>query len=267
MSTIQHERGARVPPIKVYPDKYAGHVVVVTGSGSGIGEATARLFAEQGAQVVMFDVHEGRLETVRKSLQEAGYKADTQICDVSNEQSVAHAIEETIKRYHKIDALVNIAGVYPFHPLVGYPTDLYRRAVLINLDGSFFLTREVLPHMQKAGYGRIIHTSSSTFGEPEPGLAAYVASKGGVIGLMRAAAVEAGPGVTVNVVMPGLTETPGITSQEGHAVLFDTVVAKQTVKRRGHPLDIAHAFSFIASPEAAFFSGQIFDCSGGETFH
>ncbi|OAP56237.1 hypothetical protein AYL99_09416 [Fonsecaea erecta] len=201
----------------------------------------------------MFDVDEKRLENVRRSLDEAGYKAGSHHCDVRNAESVSNAIEDTIQRYQKIDVLVNVADVYPFHPLVGFPLDAYRRTISVNLDGSFYLTREVLPHMQKAGYGRIIHTASSTFGSPEPGLSSYVTSKGGVIGLPRAAAVEAGAGVTVNVVVPGLTETPGVLSHEGSSALFEHILSKQTVKRRGHPLDAAHTFSFIASPEAAFF--------------
>lgn len=267
MIEIQHEKGARVPPIRVYPDKYADYVVVITGSGSGIGEATAHLFAQQGAQVMMLDIDMKKLQNTQALIQAAGYKADIQACDVSNEQSVDTAIEETIKKYHKVDALINVAGIYPFHPLVGYPTDMYHRTISVNLNGSFHLTRAILPHMQRAGYGRIIHTSSASFGSPQPGMTPYVASKGGIIGLVRATAVEAGPGITVNTVLPGLTETAGVLSHEGSSELFDLVVAKQIIKRRGHPWDVAHAFSFIASPEAAFFTGQIFDCSGGENLH
>ena len=148
-----------------------------------------------------------------------------------------------------------------------YPSDVYHRIISVNVDGSFYLTRAVMPHMKEAGYGRIIHTSSSTIGEPEAGLVPYVTSKAAVVGLVRAAAVEAGPGITVNVVLPGLTDTAGVASSKESSALFDHVIGKQIVKRRGHPLDLAHTYSFIASPEAAFFTGQMFDCSGGETFH
>ncbi len=215
----------------------------------------------------MLDIDEKKLQIIQASIQTAGNKADIQICDVSDEQSVFTAIAETIRKFDKIDVLVNIAGIYPFHPLQGYPTDSYHRTISTNLDGSFYLTRAVLPHMQKAAYGRIIHTSSASFRDPQPGMTAYIASKAGIVGLVRAAAIEAGPGVTINAVLPGLIETPGVLRHEGSSDLFDTVVAKQVIKRRGHPLDIAHTFSFIASSEAAFYTGQTFNCSGGVNFN
>ena len=108
MYTIPHENGARLPSIKIYPDKFAGHVIVITGSGSGIGEATARLFAQQGAQVMMLDIDKEKLIAVQASIQAAGYQADTYLCDVGDEQSVSTAIEETIKKYHKIDGILNL---------------------------------------------------------------------------------------------------------------------------------------------------------------
>ena len=267
MNNINHEAKARVPQIKVYPDKFLDHVVIVTGAASGIGETTAHLFAQQGATVILLDINQQKLEDVQKNIRQNGEKAEIQLCDVTDYHSVDDAIKKTIEKFHKIDVLANIAGLYTFHPLVDHPIEEYRRLMSINLDGSFFLTRAVMPHMQHAGYGRIIHTSSSTFGCPEACMTAYVSSKAGVIGLVRASAMEAGPGITVNVVIPGLTETATVASMENHSALFDIVLSRQAVKRRGHPLDAAHAFSFIASPEAAFFTGQIFECSGGESFH
>lgn len=267
MTPITHETGSNIPPVKIYSDKFSGSVVVVTGGAAGIGEVTARFFAQQGADVVIFDVDKQRLEDVQDSIRQGGGKAHVQVCDVSNEASVNEAIEGTIQVHSKIDVLVNIAGIYSFHPLVDYPTDVYRRIMSVNLDGSFYLTRAVLPHMQKAGYGRIIHTSSSTYGSPDPGLVPYTTSKAGIIGLVRASAVEAGPGITVNVVLPGLTDTVKAMASENSSALFDSVLAKQVIKRRGHPLDAAYTFGFVASPEASFFTGQIFQCSGGHSFN
>lgn len=266
MTSIQHEANAKVPPIKIYPDKFSDHVVVVTGAASGIGETTARLFAEQGADVVLFDIDETNLEIVGSSIIDRGGKATTQVCDVSNDLSVNTAIESTIQKFRKIDVLINLAGVGVFRPLTDQTTADYDRVLSINLSGSFFLTRAVLPHMRKAGYGRLIHTSSSTVLNPPPGLVPYVASKAGIIGLARASAGEAGPGITVNVIIPGLTDHTKITTGTDTKALFDNVLSAQVIKRRGHPLDIAHAISFIASPEAAFFTGQTFECSGGESF-
>jgi NAD(P)-dependent dehydrogenase (short-subunit alcohol dehydrogenase family) len=267
MAAIKHEKDSNVPPTKIYPDKFSGQVVIVTGAGSGIGETTARLFAQQGAQVVLFDIDEQKARNVENSIQQATGKASFEPCNISDEQSVSEALKATIAKHQKIDVLVNIAGIYPFHALKDYPTYVYRQIMSVNLDGSFFLTRAVLPYMQEAGYGRIIHTSSSTFSDPQFGLVPYIASKAGVIGLARASAAEAGPGVTVNVVLPGLTETAGVASSSESKALFDEIMAKQFVKRRGHPLDLAHTFCFIASPEASFITGQMFDVAGGETCH
>lgn len=265
-TTIEHEKGAQVPAIKTYADKFLGHVVVITGAGSGIGETTARLFAQQGAQLVLFDVDKENLQRVRDSIHQAGGKADFCVCDVSNEQNVIEAIETTILLHHKIDILANLAGIFPFHPLTDFPTEMYRRILSINVDGSFFLTRAVLPYMQKAGYGRIVLVASGTFNDPPPGLAIYVASKAAVIGFTRAVAVEAGVGITANVVLPGLINTPGVQRIEASDEMFQDTVEKQVVKRKGHPLDIAYTICFLASPEAAFITGQSFNCNGGQSF-
>ena len=266
-TSIQHEKHANVPPVVVQPTRFHDQVVVITGAASGIGETTARLFAQQGAQVVMIDIDEHRLKRVQDEIAQAGGRAAVELCNIGSDAAVTEVVNAIIKLHTKIDVLVNIAGIYPWHLLEDYPTEVYQKIMSVNLDGSFFLTRAVLPHMRKAGYGRIIHTSSATFAHPVPGIAPYVASKAGVIGLVRAAAVEAGTGVTVNAVLPGLIDTPGSTSMQNAEEVFDRVIARQIIKRKGHPLDLAYTYSFIASPEAAFFTGQMFDCSGGETFH
>ncbi|KAF2175832.1 NAD(P)-binding protein [Zopfia rhizophila CBS 207.26] len=264
---IEHEKGSNVPKTKVYLDKFAGYVVIVTEAAAGIGEATSPIFAQQRAQVILFEVDKPKLKDFKASIQQAGGKVDSRPCDISNDEDICQAVAGTTQTYKKIDALVNLAGIYPYHYLFDYPIDVYRRVISVNLDGAFFLTQAVIPHMPKAGYGRITHTSPFTYGEPEPGLVSYVASKAGIIGLVRATATEAGPGVTINAVMPSLIDTAHVRANDGSQNLFERVIPKQTVKRKGHPLDVAHTACFIASPEASFFSSQVFDCSGGETFH
>lgn len=265
MSEIKHEDGANVPPVKMYADKFLDHVVVVTGFGAGIGEATASLFARQGAQIIGLDVDDQNIKRVESLIRESGGKAETRFCDISDERQVNEAIEWIISKYQKIDVLANIAGIYPFYPLKEYPTDVFHRVIATNLNGTFFLTRAVMPHMDGAGYGRIIHIVSSTSIDPAPGLVAYIASKGGSIGLVRSAAVEAGAGVTVNAIMPGLTATEHVLSMPQAEMMFEQIAKTQIVKRKGYPLDVAHAICFLASPEASFFTGQTFNCSGGQT--
>lgn len=269
---MDFKAGANIPTIKIYPDKFSGQVIVITGGGRGIGAQTATLFAQQGAQVVLLDVIEDNLQKTNRLILDAGGKCTWKLCDIGDESSVDKTIDWVVKEYHKIDVLVNLAGIYPFHSLIGYPTNLYRKIMSVNVDGSFFLSRAVAPHMRKAGYGRIIHTSSSSVQVgPLPDHSAYVTSKMAVIGLVRSTAADVGPGVTVNAIMPGLTRSETIWSQtvqaDGTNQFFENVLQRQMVKRSGQPSDIAHAICFIASPEAQFFTAQIFDCSGGCTFH
>ncbi|KAL4809827.1 hypothetical protein BDV18DRAFT_49705 [Aspergillus unguis] len=251
---------------KIDPAKFLDQVVVVTGAAAGIGRKTAEHFAAQGAQVILFDINTTGLEEVQSSITKAGGKADTRKCDITSEEEVTASISWVLEKYTKIDILANLAGIYGFETLPEFSSELYHRHMAINVNGSFFLTRAVLPAMQKAAYGRIIHTSSTTFADPKPGLSAYVMSKAAVIGLVRSAAVEAGTGVTVNAVMPGLIDTEQMRSVDGFEGLAGMVIGNQAVKRQGHAIDVAQAISFIASPEAGFFSGQVFNCSGGETF-
>ncbi|KAF3395708.1 putative oxidoreductase [Penicillium rolfsii] len=269
--TPQLEEGANVPPIKVYSDKFAGQVVLVTGAAQGIGAVTAQLFGKQGAHVILLDLQEDRLRSVQDLIVSQKGSASYCVCDISEDRAVQETIQRLVDQFHRIDILAHIAGIYPFSPLVETSNETYHRTISVNVDASFFLTRAILPHMRKQGYGRIIHTSSSTFQEPEVGLSAYVASKAAIIGLVRAASIEAGPGVTVNAVMPGLIRTDQIWDAgvlpDGSHPLFDRVLQKQIVKRCGLPEDIAHTFCFVASPEAAFITGQVLDVSGGETFH
>ncbi|KAI1611806.1 hypothetical protein EDD37DRAFT_465599 [Exophiala viscosa] len=266
------EAGANIPPIKVYPDKYAGQIVVIDGAAQGIGEMTSKLFASQGATVVMVDIQEDKLKRVKSAIDTAGGgRAEYRICNVGSDTEVNALIEDVVGTYGKIDVLIHYAAVYPFIPLLGHSTEDYRRIMNVNMDAAFFLARAVLPHMQKAGYGRIINTSSGTLQLPDRGLSIYVAAKSAILGFTRSLAVEAGPGVTANIILPGLIRTEAVWNNhvqpDGSHRLFDMLIQKQCVKRHGRPEDIAHTVNFIASPEAQFITGQIFDCGGGATFH
>lgn len=260
------EIGANIPAIKLYPDKFKGQVVVVTGAAQGIGEVTATLFAAQGASVVLVDLNKEKLEELSGKLSQSG-TATARVCNIGIEEEVDSLIKGIISdsKLGKIDVLVHLAGIYPFHPILDYPTSQYRRVMNVSMDGCFFLTRAVLPHMQKAGYGRIINTASNSVYGPVPGLSVYAGAKGAVTAFTRTIAAEAGPGITANIIAPGLIRTE--TTWKQSPELFDQVMAMQCIKRHGRPEDIAHVLSFIASPEAQMITGQVFDVSGGSTFH
>lgn len=271
METWERETDSNVPPIKVYPDKYEGHVVVVTGAAQGIGEVTSKLFASQGATVVLVDIQEEKLIGVKSEIEAAGGKAEHRVCNIADNDQATSMIDGVVATLGKIDVLVQLAALYPFIPLQDHPLQDFLRVMDVNVNACFYLTRAVLPHMRKAGYGRLINTSSGTLQLPDPGLSAYVTSKAAIVGFTRSTAVEAGPGVTANIILPGLIRTEAVwklhEQADGSHGLFDRILEKQCVKRNGRPQDIAHTISFIASPEAQFITGQIFDCGGGATFH
>jgi NAD(P)-dependent dehydrogenase (short-subunit alcohol dehydrogenase family) len=259
-----------MPSIKIYPDKFADQVIIVTGAAQGIGQVTAELFAAQGGTVVLVDIQE-KAHEVANGIESKGGKALVRICNIGNEREVENIIENIIDTCGHIDVLVHLAGIYPFIPIIGHSTEAYRRVLNVNMDACFFLTRAVLPHMNARGYGRIINTSSGTLQLPGAGLSAYVASKAAIVGFTRTTAVEAGQGVTANIILPGLIRTPAVWelhhSPDGSPGLFEQLIEKQCIKRSGRPEDIAHTICFIASPETAFTTGQIFDVGGGATWH
>jgi NAD(P)-dependent dehydrogenase (short-subunit alcohol dehydrogenase family) len=176
-----------------------------------------------------------------------------------------------LERHHKIEVLVNLAGIYPWASLEETSFDAWREVLGANLDSTFLCCRAVLLHMKARGYGRIVNTSSGTVVIGLGGNSAYVASKGGVIGFSRSIAREAGPhGVTVNVMMPGLIATEHVLRMLGDEAatdaFFDETIAQQCVKRRGQPEDIAHGIAYLASREAGFITGQTLYVGGGFGF-
>jgi NAD(P)-dependent dehydrogenase (short-subunit alcohol dehydrogenase family) len=265
------EPNANVPTVMIQTGKFAGQVVVITGGAQGIGRVTSLLFAAQGANVVLLDRDDQKSQELLGLLEQAGTTAAYYNCDVSNEDSVQQSISSIISKFGKIDVLVHLAGIVPWHPLETYPSEVYKRVLNVSMDGCFFLTRAVLPHMKNVGYGRIINISSNTIQLPAPGLSAYIAAKAAIIGFTRSTSAEAGPGVTANTVVPGLirTENTWDAKKDDPATqaLFDMAVGRQTIKRPGLPTDIAYMISFLASPEAQFITGQLFDVGGGATYH
>jgi 3-oxoacyl-[acyl-carrier protein] reductase len=241
---------------------------MVTGASRGIGEATARRFAREGALVCLTDVQvEGALSTARQLVNEGMDTFATKV-DVTSRTDVERAVGEIMNRYGRLDILVNNAGVTRDNLLFKMTDEDWRTVLNVHLGGAFLCTRAVQKHMVERNYGRIVNVSSlSALGNS--GQSNYSAAKAGIQGFTKTLAIELGRyGVTANVVAPGFIETE--MTRETAARLgmdFDDFVTQSVenipVGRAGWPEDVAAAILYFASEEAAFVSGQVLYVAGG----
>ena len=243
--------------------KLKDRVAIVTGGAQGIGRAIADMFGEEGATVVIADVNGAGAESAAAAIPGA---AGLQV-DVSNRKDVSRMVEETVRRFGKLDILVNNAAIVPFTAWDDIDFDEWRRIMAVNLDGVFLTCRAASDEMRKHGYGRIVNIASNTIVAGTPNMAHYVSAKGGVFGFTRALATELGKyGITVNSVAPGLTETEGVMVSP-HAGAFDFVQSLQAIPRHGVAADIAPAVAFLASEGARWVTGSMLVVDGGHTRH
>jgi 3-oxoacyl-[acyl-carrier protein] reductase len=245
-----------------------GRVAVITGAASGIGAATARVFARAGADVALGwfpgDPHD--IEPVRAAMSGRAIVAEV---DVRDPASVDALVERCVAELGRVDIAVANAGIARRVPLEALDDDAWNVTVDVDLTGAWRLFRAALPHMRAAGYGRLLATSSvagTVSGWPEH--PHYAAAKAGLVGLIQTLAVEYGPdGITANAVAPGVIETPqaldpvNSLGPEGVAAVGPQV----PVRRVGQPEDIAHVFAFLASAEAAYVSGQLIVADGARS--
>jgi NAD(P)-dependent dehydrogenase (short-subunit alcohol dehydrogenase family) len=245
----------------------AGQAALVTGAARGLGYAAARRLGADGARVALLDRDGDGLAAAAAALGREGIPALPLRVDLTDEEEVRAAAAGVLDAEGRIDVLVNNAGIYPHRPFEELTFSEWRHVLAVNLDSVFLCTNAVYPAMRVRGYGRIVNVSSATFFIGYPGLTAYIASKGGIIGFTRSLASEAGPhGITVNAVTPGLIATEGVLGGE-EAGLFDEIVPEQALPRRGEPEDIAECIAYLASPSAGFITGQTINVDGGHRYH
>ena len=226
-----------------------GQVAIVTGGARGIGRAIAERLGREGAEVVVLDLD------------------GSPAVDVADERAVRAAVARVLAAHGRVDVLVNNAGIFPYTPFSELTFAEWRRVLATDLDGVFLCSQAVYPAMRDRGYGRIVNVSSAAYLVGVGGLVHYTAAKGGVIGLTRALARDAGAhGITVNAVMPGFVETPGVLENPEDAAMFDVILPEQSVPRRGQPEDIAECVAYLASPQASFITGQTVNVDGGHRF-
>jgi 3-oxoacyl-[acyl-carrier protein] reductase len=244
-----------------------GRRVLVTGGASGIGRGIAEAFGRQGASVALtaFSSDGGAAETVA-AIEAAGGRALALRADVTQEAAVARAVAAVVERFGGIDVLVtNAGGLLQRSRVAECSRALWDEALAVNLTSTFLCCRAVIPHMERAGQGCII-TMSSLAGHDGggPGAAHYAAAKGGVITFTKALAKELGPlGIRVNGIAPGLIATQfhdRFTTDEARRA----TVARTPLRREGLPEDVAGVALFLASPRAAFVTGEIIEVNGGQ---
>ena len=238
-----------------------GKACIVTGAARGIGEATARALAAGGAGVVLVDRREELLAEVASSVGDAAIAV---AADVTTEEGWADVVGATPGALGRVDVLVNNAGIIRVRALVDTDLELFRRVLDTNLVSAFLGLRAVAPVMQDQGGGVVINLSSPQGLEGREGMSAYTASKFGVRGLTRTAAIELGPiGVRVNCVVPGPTRT-AMTARDGWSDDdYDRAYGGYPLGRMGAPEEIAAVIAFLASDEASFCTGADFVVDGG----
>lgn len=242
-----------------------GRAALITGGGGAIGTAIAQAFAEVGASVLVVDRLGEAAESTAAGLRELGADAFGVQADVTDERAVQQTVQAAVERWGRIDVLVNAAGIGARHPAEGYPLDRWQQVLDINLTGTFLYCRDVGAVMLAAGHGSIVNIASIAGLAGYSGNPAYLASKGGVVQLTRALAVEwATRGVRVNAIAPGVIETPMVARQVEREPEFYVEFRKQhPVERFGTADEVAGPALFLASDAASFVTGHILAVDGG----
>lgn len=239
--------------------KLTGNVAIVTGAATGIGEAIARRLSAAGASVGIADRDGEGAQRVAGDIERS---FPLQV-DITRSQDVTRAVEKTVQDFGRIDILVNNAGIAgKASPCWEYADDEWQHVIDINLNGTFFFCRAVIPHMRGRKYGRIVNIASIAGKEGNPNMSAYSASKGAVIALTKSLAKEvATEGICINSITPAVIRTRILDQLTPEQVAYMT--DRIPMKRTGTPEEIAAVVHFLASPDCSFVTAQCYDASGG----
>ncbi|MCZ4583072.1 3-oxoacyl-ACP reductase FabG [Rhodococcus opacus] len=240
-----------------------GKVAIVTGSARGLGEATARRLAAEGAHVVVTDIDGEAAALTAKDIVAQGHSAHSIRGDITKSTDVDALVVETVDRFGGIHILVNNAGFPRDGVLTKMSESDWDDVVDVILKGVYFTCKSVLPYLIEQRWGRIVNISSrAQFGNP--GQANYASAKAGLLGLTRALALEEGRfGITVNAVAPGFVATEAVRSLGHFEKIKDKAIESTPLRRVGTPEDIADAVAFLASERASFVSGETLHVTGG----
>ena len=247
---------------------FQNRVVIVTGSGSGIGRGTAELLASDGALVIVAEINEASGKAVADQITKKGGTAKFIRTDVSDEASVVNMVEQATAAFGPVTALVNNAGIEENAPMISMTAANWDRVLAVNLRSVFLCSRAVIPHMRQSGGGAIVNIASvhANFGFEEA--APYDASKGGIVAVTRTIALENGPyHIRANAICPGYIDT-ALWDQWLASVPDPERMERETrewhpLKRRGQPLDVARAVRFLLSDDAEWITGTTLVVDGG----
>jgi len=250
--------------------KSTGKVAIVTGAGSGIGLATARRLARDGCNVVVADVRDASQETTE--IATGGGMTLFVRADVSLSRQAAALVDRAVEAFGRLDILVNNAGVDLAKKVTDTTEEEWDRLMSVNLKGVFLCSRAAIPAMQRSGGGVIVNVASELGLVGGSEVAAYAASKGGVVQLTKAMAIDhAESGIRVNCVAPGPVATPLleriIASSSDPSAERASIVNKTLLKRLARPEEIANVIAFVASDEASYMTGAVIVVDGGWTAH
>jgi|SRR5579871_5694 len=250
------------------PLDFTGKVALVTGAAAGMGLATANAFAEAGASVVLADFKEEAVKSAAEKLASAGHKAIAVACDVSDDAQVAAMVDRAVSEFGRLDAAFNNAGVMArISPTAESTRQEWDRVIGINLRGVWSCMKYELAQMQRQGSGAIVNNASVGALTGNPGIGSYIASKHGVVGLTRTAALEyIKYGVRVNAVNPGLIDTQiarDVVSGDENA--YADIAKSVPIGRAGSPAEIASAVLWLCSDGASYVVGQDLTVDGGMT--
>jgi len=241
--------------------EFKDQVGIITGAASGLGFAIALRLSANGVKLALFDKDVNGLEKIRNLL-----ACECIICplDITNETEVSECVEKTLKRFRRLDILVNCAGITGKTNILSHEVEAedMHQVFEVNLMGSFYTSRYALPHMLKNNYGRILHIASISGKEGNAGMLAYSASKAAVIGMTKVQGKEyAEMGITINALAPAVIQTAMVDAMPAEQVKYMT--DKIPMKRCGTLDEAAYTAVFIVSPEASFTTGFTYDLSGG----
>jgi NAD(P)-dependent dehydrogenase (short-subunit alcohol dehydrogenase family) len=251
-------------------DRVKDRIAIVTGAGSGIGQASAIRLAEEGAKVICADINLESATDTAQQIRDAGFIAEGYALDISDSQACTALVDHAVTKFGAIDILVNNAGVNlpgVFHEVSNETID---RTLNVNVKGAMYLTRAALPHMLKNSRGSIVNMSSVNGLVSEPYLSVYSASKGAIVMFTRGIALDyAKTGIRCNAICPGWVDTP---INHAHAKMlggldhvYKTIDSFQPIGRPGTSREIANVVLFLASDESSFMTGSIVSADGGMT--